>query len=208
MCSLPEDDPQQGLTQAQEDGMAISGLRGVPEIRLGSHLCAFYRGPQEFLRMTASFVKAGLMANELCVWILPRPLTTRLATKELARQGLDSPAFQAIKQLRIMTAQDWYSKDTFTAEAALERLAALPSLVRQLGYARVRVVGGPGRFPSEPFRQAFMRYERELTGIISTQAAIGLCCYPSAQEFLTDMLDIMSTHPTALLHTHRAWVSI
>jgi hypothetical protein len=49
--------------------MPASGLRGIHEIPLGSHLCTFYRQPKEFLRMNASFLKAGLINHEVCVWI-------------------------------------------------------------------------------------------------------------------------------------------
>lgn len=188
--------------------MAISGLPGIHEIPLGSHLCTFYQRPHDFLRLTASFVKAGLVTDELCVWILPPPLTTRLAIRELEQQGFDSEAFKDTHQLQILTARAWYARDTFTVEAALDRLAALPAVARQRGYAGIRAVGGPGRFASKAFRQEFMRYERQLTAILSEQPAIGLCCYPSTQEFVTDMFDIMHAHPTAFLRTHTAWESI
>jgi hypothetical protein len=187
--------------------MPISGLRGIHEIPLGSHLCTFYRRPQDFLGMTASFVKAGLTADELCVWILPPPLTKRLALKELEQQGVNGSMLRDRKQLQIVTAHDWYSRATFTVEASLDRLAALASLVRRRGYASVRAVGGPGPFASEAFRQAFMCYERQVTAVLSKQASIGLCCYP-AQEWVTDMFDIMSGHPKALLRTMSGWGTI
>lgn len=53
--------------------MPASGVRGTHDIPLGSHLCLFYRRPKEFLQVTASFLRAGLTENELCVWVLPPP---------------------------------------------------------------------------------------------------------------------------------------
>jgi len=107
--------------------MPASGLHGTHAIPLGSHLCLFYRSPKEFLRVTASFLRAGLADQELCVWVLPPPLTISLAFAELSHQGEDGPVRQASQQLQIVSAQDWFSCRTFTLEESLDRLA-LPSL--------------------------------------------------------------------------------
>jgi len=188
--------------------MPACGIRGTHDIPLGSHLCLFYRQPKEFLQVTASFLKAGLAEDELCVWILPPPLTIPLALHELSYHGLNGPVLQATKQLQIASAQDWFSGDTFNVEGSLSRLSALPPLARQLGYSSVRAVGGPGPFVSETCRQAFMCYERHATPIIAELPFIGLCCYVTTDCLATDMFDIMNAHPRALIRTHTGWTSI
>jgi hypothetical protein len=188
--------------------MPASGIRGIHDIPLGSHLCLFYRRPTEFLRVTASFLKAGLAERELCVWVLPPPLTVLVALDELSNHGLHGPALQAEKQLHISSAEDWYGDGAFDVDDSLDRLTALPAMARQLGYTAVRAVGGPGQFLSEERRQAFMRYERHATAVIAEHPFIGLCCYASIQCLATDMFDIMCAHPRALLRTHGGWASI
>jgi hypothetical protein len=96
----------------------------------------------------------------------------------------------------------------FYVEGALSRLAALPALARQLGYSSIRAVGGPGPFLSEGSRQAFMRYEHHATPIIADLPFIGLCCYATTDCLATDMVDIMTAHPRALLRTPAGWASI
>lgn len=188
--------------------MPASGIRGTHDILLGSHLCLFYRRPQEFLHVTAAFLKAGLLDHELCVWVLPLPLTIPIALNELSSLGLNGPALQASKQLQLASAQDWFSYGTFDVKGSLKRLAALPALSHQLGYGSVRGAGGPGQFPSEAHRQSFMRYERQATAVIAQLPFIGLCCYASSDCLETDMFDIMSAHPKALLRTHSGWMGI
>ncbi|MBK9307905.1 MAG: MEDS domain-containing protein [Nitrospira sp.] len=188
--------------------MPISGLRGTHEIPLGSHLCLFYRYPQEFLRVTASFLKAGLTLHELCLWVLPATVTIPLALQELSRHGVNGSKLVASKQLHISPAQDWYSSVTFNVEDSLSRLANLPSQARKLGYASIRAAGGPGRFSSATHRGAFMRYEQKATPIIADLPFIGLCCYATRDSLETDMYDIMSAHPWALLRTNTGWSSI
>ena len=158
--------------------------------------------------MTASFVKAGLANQELCVWVLPPPITIPLALDALAHHGMDGRGLQATQQLQISSAQDWYAESAFSVEDALSRLAVLPALARQRGYASVRAVGGPGLFVSEGHRQAFMRYERDVTPLIAALPFIGLCCYASTACVTTDLFEIMNAHPGALLRTHTGWATI
>jgi len=189
--------------------MPASGIDGVHDIPLGSHLCLFYRRPTEFLRVTASFLKAGLAENEFCVWVLPPPLTILMALDELSNHGLNGPVLQATKQLQILSANDWYVVNgEVDVEDSLERLAALPIRARQRGYVNVRAVGGPGPFASEDSRRAFMSYERQATRVIAESPLITLCCYASIHSLATDMFEIMSAHPRAMLRTHAGWASI
>jgi hypothetical protein len=126
----------------------------------------------------------------------------------LAHHGLNGPVLQANQQLQIVSAQDWYTDDAFNVEASLDQLAALPALARHFGYSSVRAVGGPGPFASEPFRQAFMRYERHATQIIANSPCIAVCCYDSSHSLESNMWDIMSAHPGALLRTSTGWASL
>lgn len=188
--------------------MPVSGIRGTHDIPLGSHLCLFYRRPKEFLQVTASFLKAGLTERELCVWVLPPPLTILLAIEQLSYLDMDGPSLQATNQLQIVSASDWYAAEAFDVKQSLDQLSALPALAHHFGYASVRAVGGPGPFLSQAFRQSFMRYEQHVTEIIATLPIIGLCCYASSECLQTDMFNIMSAHPGALVRTYTGWASI
>ena len=106
--------------------MPASGIRGTHDIPLGSHLCLFYRSLKEFFRVTAAFLNAGLNHNELCVWILPYPVTLPFALKELSHLGLDGSALQATKQLQIALATSWFAEGRFDVEYSLSQLSALP----------------------------------------------------------------------------------
>lgn len=189
--------------------MPASGIRGTHEISLGSHLCLFYRRPNEFLHVTASFLKAGLAENEFCVWVLPPPLTVSLALDELLHHGLNGRGLQAAEQLQILSAKDcWFSDGTLDVAGSLNRLTALPPKAHKLGYSSVRAVGGPGPFRSETSRRAFMVYEHQATDLIAEHPFIALCCYDSTECLQTDMFDVMNAHPNALLRTYSGWFNI
>jgi hypothetical protein len=188
--------------------MPVSGIRGTHDIAFGSHLCLFYRRPREFLQVTASFLHAGLKNGEFCIWVLPPPITIPQALDALAHHHLNGVALQAAYQLQVVASEDWYSDGAFNVDTSLDQLAALPSIARELGYTSVRAVGGPGPFATETLRQAFMRYEHRATEVIAGQPFIGLCCYASPDCMETDMYDIMSAHPQALLWTASGWLCI
>jgi hypothetical protein len=131
-----------------------------------------------------------------------------VALDELSNHGLNGPALQATTQLQISSTGDWYGDSAFDIDHSLKRLAALPPRASQLGYAGVRVVGGPGPFTSIELRQAFMRYEHQASTLIAASPMIALCCYASIQSLETDMIDIMRAHPQALVRTQAGWASI
>lgn len=188
--------------------MPASGIRGTYDIPVGSHLCLFYRRPKEFLKVTAAFLTAGLGEHELCVWVLPPPLTIPLAREALSHHNLNLTVLEATKQLQILPARDCFFHDgTFEVERALSRLASFSAVARQLGFSVVRAAGGPGTFLSDKRREAFMEYEHRATSIIADLPFIGLCCYDSHDCLATAMFDIMSAHPRALLRTHTGWTS-
>ncbi|UVT14292.1 MAG: MEDS domain-containing protein [Nitrospira sp.] len=189
--------------------MPASGIRGTHEIPLGSHLCLFYRRPDEFLQVTASFLKAGLTENEFCIWVLPPPLTIPLALDELRHHGLNGRVLQAAAQLQILSAKDcWFSHGAFDVADSLWRLIALSPMARKLGFSSVRAVGGPGPFLTEASRRTFMVYEHQATDLIAEYPFIALCCYDSTACLQTDMFDVMNAHPNALLRTYSGWFNI
>lgn len=125
--------------------MPISGLRGIHEIPLGLISVHFIDVPQDFLGMTASFVKAGLTADELCVWILPPPLTKRLALKELEQQGVNGSMLRDRKQLQIVTAHDLFSghlhSGSFARSTGCLSIAGSPTRVCECpGCGRTRAI--------------------------------------------------------------------
>lgn len=163
--------------------MPSSGIRGIHDIPVGSHLCAFYRNPKEFLHVTIAF-----------------------ALGELSYYGLNPSELITTKQLQLVSSAACFFPDgTFDVERSLRQVAAFPAIARQLGHATVRAAGSPGPFLSEDHRQAFMIYEHHATKILADLRMIGLCCYDSNESLATGMFDIMSAHPQALLQTQSGW---
>jgi len=49
-----------------------TGLEAVGEVAWGTHFCVFYETKKDLLDIVVPFFKAGLQANEFCLWIVAR----------------------------------------------------------------------------------------------------------------------------------------
>jgi MEDS: MEthanogen/methylotroph, DcmR Sensory domain len=47
-----------------------TGLEAVGEVPWGTHFCIFYETKKDLLEIVVPFFKAGLQANEFCLWIV------------------------------------------------------------------------------------------------------------------------------------------
>ena len=47
-----------------------TGLEAVGEVAWGTHFCVFYETRKDLLDIVVPFFKAGLQANEFCLWIV------------------------------------------------------------------------------------------------------------------------------------------
>ena len=49
----------------------------------GTHLCHFYETKDDLLEVLVPYFKAGLEANEACLWIISDPISVEEATNAL-----------------------------------------------------------------------------------------------------------------------------
>ncbi len=182
--------------------MRSSGLQGADGIPWGAHLCMFYRSRAELVQVTASFVQAGLAENELCLWIIPAPLSHTQAQRALEDGGVNVTQHTSRQQLLLVPQAEWYMENgRFNADQAAAKWQDAMGIATGKGFAGVRVAGGPGKFSSPEAQQAFLAYERQTTTLMNHQRFLALCTYPTAEFADSDMFQIMAAHPSALVHS-------
>ena len=59
-----------------------TGIRLLGEIPWGTHICVFYETKQDLLDTGIAYFKAGLDANEFCVWAVSPPISEQDARPE------------------------------------------------------------------------------------------------------------------------------
>src|SRR6266446_3076342 len=80
-----------------ENGQKLrdTGLKAVGEVPWGSHFCIFYETKKDLLEIVVPFFKAGLQANEFCLWVVARSeLLTMNEAKAVLREAI--PNFERL----------------------------------------------------------------------------------------------------------------
>src|SRR5215212_8384384 len=100
-----------------------SGLSGVGKLPWGSHLCHFYSSTEELLEMLVPFFRAGLQANEQCVWVPSESLSSHEAALMLGRLAPDFAEQIISGQMLIIPRDEWYRcSGGLDVQAAFETL--------------------------------------------------------------------------------------
>ncbi len=86
-----------------------SGLDIVGDIPWGTHLCEFYAGKADLIDTLVPYFKAGLDANEFCMWITAEPLKADEAETALREAVPELDRFLAKGQIEILDYTKWYT---------------------------------------------------------------------------------------------------
>jgi hypothetical protein len=120
-----------------------SGIPGVGNIGWGEHLCALYNRKQELLKLVVSFIEAGLLDNEFCMWITGEPITQRDAFEALEAVLPEAHEYLIRKRLEILPYhQSYLSSGAFNQKMVLENWLS-SSLRRSQGLCRYSHHGEP-----------------------------------------------------------------
>jgi hypothetical protein len=189
--------------------MPYCDLERTGEIAWGSHRCLFYRSPAQLAQVTAAYMRAGLHARELCVWVTTAPLTPTLALETLARGGCDADGYVRSGQLHIVPHDAWYlAQGRFDKGRTLQQWEGPLRRAESEGYAGLRITGDPAWLNSEEERRAFMDYERDATELLARSRIVALCTYATSRCSPDDMFEIMAVHPSALIASGASWKTI
>ena len=87
-----------------------SGLPLVQTISWGTHVCVFYRSPQDLMKLLVPYFKAGLMHHEYCVWVTSNDLQVTTARKAMRRALRKTDHIRLQSQMEIFSQSEWYLK--------------------------------------------------------------------------------------------------
>ena len=182
-----------------------TGLEVVGDIPWGTHFCLFYETKADLLEIAVAYCKAGLVAQEFCLWVVAEPLTVEEATRALKQAVPDCDRYFADESIEIVRAPDWYLPDaTFDLNRVIcgwnEKLAR--ALTR--GYAGLRVTGDTAWLEKKNWRD-FCEYEELLNYAVTNQPIAVLCTYPLASCGAAEILDVVRNHQFAVTQRRGNW---
>jgi len=185
--------------------MRKTGIDVVGEMPWGTHFCLFYETKHDLLGTLVPYCKAGLEAQEFCLWVVSEPVTADEARQALRHAVPDLDRHLADHSMEIASAHDWYLQGgTFDLKRVIggwnEKLAgALAS-----GYAGVRVTGDTAWLEKKDWKD-FCEYEDALNESVAHQHLAVLCTYPLAACGAAEILDVVRTHQFATARRRGNW---
>ncbi len=190
---------------ARHQGKRDSGLEAVGLIPWGTHFCQFHSGRDDLLETIVPYMKAGLEANELCLWITSDVLGAGAAEDALRGAIPEFGRYLAEKRIEIVHCSQWYGSDgSLNADQLLESAVKILDAALKRGFEGLRAVGDLSWLGREGWKE-FIRYECGLDSAISSKPVLALCTYPLAKCGPREIIDAAANHEFALIRGSEGW---
>ena len=182
--------------------MSSRSVRTIGDVGPGDHLCCLYETEEEHRAVLAPFLCQGLERGEKVLYITDAR-TAATVIRYLRDEGLDAESYLTRGQLKILTADDAYLKQgVFDPEGMITLLRTETEQALAEGYAALRVTGEmTWALRGLPGSERLIEYEAKLNEFLPSSSCLAICQY-DRQAFGADLLlDVLSTHPIAVVGT-------
>jgi len=168
----------------------------------GDHLCCIYRTEAEHRQVVSAFVRAGLQANHKILYILDAH-SAETITHSLKQADLDPTLAIESGQIELLTSRETYTRGgAFDPDAMVESLRLRTSDALSEGYEALRVTGEMTWALSDlPGTERLIEYENRLNEFMPANACLAICQYDRKAFSPEVLLDILRTHPYAIIGT-------
>jgi len=182
-----------------------TGISAVGAMPWGTHFCHFYESKDDLVDILIPYFRAGLEANEFCIWILFDPIGDEEAVQMLRRGVPEADKYIEAGAIEVIPHSQWYLREgTFDLNRAIRGLQAKLTGALDKGYAGLRVNGNEA-WLSEQEWHAFADYEHKLNQMIANQRMIVLCTYPLGVTTARELFAVARTHQFAIAKNNGAW---
>jgi PAS domain S-box-containing protein len=182
-----------------------SGIEILGAVPWGTHFCQFYETKNDLIEMLVPYFRAGLLANEFCMWVTSRPLQVREARAALQRVVPDLDACFARGQIEILDYREWYTKGgTFDAGTVLAGWVQKLEDAQKKGFEGLRLTGNTFWLEAANWDD-FTNYEATVNSVIGKYRMLAICTYSLKKCNSREILDVMVNHQFALIKQKGRW---
>ena len=168
----------------------------------GDHLCCLYETEEEYRALLVPFLQQGLERGEKVLYIVDAH-TAETILNYLRDSGVEVEPYLANGQLSILTIGDAYMRDgIFDPDGMIDLLRSETQRALAEGYSALRVTGEmTWALRGLPGSERLIEYETKLNTFLPASKCLALCQYDQ-RRFQSDvLLDILATHPIAIVGT-------
>ncbi len=171
-------------------------------LKPGNHLCCIYETEDEHRAVLTPFVNQGLNLGEKLFYIVDA-LTADDILGYLREDGLDVENFLTAGQLGILTSDESYVRGgVFDPEKMIAFLKDETERALAEGYSALRVSGEmTWALRGLPGSERLIEYETKLNSFFPHHPCIAICQYDRRKFEPGILLDVLTTHPMAIIGT-------
>ena len=177
-------------------------LRTIADLRPGDHLCCLYETEEEHQAVLTSFLRQGLERGEKVIYIVDAR-TAETVLGYLRDDGLAPEPHLVSGQLTILTSDDTYLREgAFDPDGMIAHLRSGTEQALAEGYPALRVAGEmTWVLRGLPGSERLIEYESKLNEFFPGSRCMGLCQYDRRRFDPAVLLDVLRTHPLAIVGT-------
>jgi DNA-binding CsgD family transcriptional regulator len=185
-----------------------TGLEAVGEVPWGTHFSIFYETKKDLLEIVVPFFKAGLQANEFCLWIVANSeLLTINEAKAILHEAV--PDFDRLLKkgkIEIVPYHKWFLIGrAVDIPKAIARFRQKVSEAAKRGFSGTRLTGSPAWMRDNLHARSFREFEQKFDGQLTREQMIAACTFPLRLSGAEDILDAARTHQFAVTVRKGAW---
>ena len=177
-------------------------LRGIPNLAPGDHLCCLYETEEEHRAVLTPFLRRGLERGEKVLYFVDARTAEAVLTY-LREDGLEVEPYLARGQLCILTRDDAYMRQgVFDPDGMIALVRSETARALAEGYTALRTSGEmTWALRGLPGSGRLIEYEAKLNNFFPGSQCLGLCQYDCRRFDPAVLLEVLATHPTAVVGT-------
>jgi len=177
-------------------------LRTIKQLEPGDHLCCIYETEEEHRSLVTPFLRHGLEQGQKAIYIVDTR-TAETVKGYLVGDGFKVDPCIEKGQLEIIAAKDAYmKKGVFDPDGMIELLRNETEIALSEGYEALRVTGEmTWALQGLPGSERLIEYEAKLNEFFPGSKCLALCQYDKRHFDSGLLLDVLNTHPIAIVGT-------
>src|SRR5690242_4076895 len=176
--------------------LPVASDKALLDMPWGSHVCQFYDGQEDLIKMLVPYFKQGLDRNEACIWLVS-DLTIHEARKALAVVVPDLQRFMDTGQMQIRHYTEFYSNANGTVKPPAQLsddFAAMGLTARANGFEGLRASGSVSWVNDAESMSQFMDYETKVNLAIQNSHIMAVCTYPAQAAAVCRCRELIHNH--------------
>ena len=175
-------------------------LSSMLDLAIGDHLCCMYMTEREHRNILVPFIRDGLEHGDKIFYVVDTR-TAEAVLASLDASGVPTSDHLVSGQLVILESRDTYIQDgIFDPDRMLSMLDTETDKALEQGFRALRITGEMSwALRGLPGSERLMEYEGKLNQFFPSHQAIGLCQYDMRRFQPEVLLDVLTTHPIAVV---------